>query len=66
MANGADALAGDAAQGRLTPKLALAPVANTGDRGWPAYDAGGRTTKLFDVESRVSSTIRWATSAGSC
>ena len=27
--------------------------ARTGDPGWPAYDAKTRTTKLFDVESRI-------------
>ena len=27
--------------------------AKTGDPGWPAYDAATRTTKLFDVESRL-------------
>jgi len=27
--------------------------ARTGDPGWPAYDAATRTTKLFDVESRL-------------
>jgi para-nitrobenzyl esterase len=28
--------------------------ARTGDPGWPAYDAERRTTKLFDVESRLA------------
>jgi para-nitrobenzyl esterase len=27
--------------------------AHTGDPGWPAYDTKTRTTKLFDVESRI-------------
>ncbi len=27
--------------------------ARTGDPGWPAYDADDRTTKIFDVQSRV-------------
>jgi para-nitrobenzyl esterase len=27
--------------------------ARTGDPGWPAYDAGSRATKIFDLESRV-------------
>ena len=29
--------------------------ARTGDPGWGAYDPAARTTKLFDVESRVVS-----------
>ena len=28
--------------------------ARTGDPGWPAYDAERRTTKLFDVQSRLT------------
>jgi len=40
---------------RLADQMSSAwlAFARTGDPGWPAYDARGRATKIFDLESRV-------------
>ena len=40
---------------RLADQMSSAwlAFARSGDPGWPAYDASGRATKIFDLESRV-------------